>query len=638
MKSDADFVGKVLQGDQNAYRLLVDKYKQAVYSIVLSKVHNATEAQDLTQEALIRAYLNLESLKDRTKFGQWLSAIARNVAWKWLERNRPHESLEYLVEPDDANQKPLQLCAQGYAADEILQKEQMRQLLWKGIYSLPEAFREVLLLSYMRGMKRKEVADFLGISESAVKNRLYKARKLLKEVLNMLEETVKNQKLPENFTDEVISEAMKRGRQYLEKKRWEQAKGEFRRAVDIQEDYAPAYKGIGLAARGEVLERLDNSSEPIASSLLEEAYQELSRAYRLGARDWDMVETLSELYGQFGRREEQCRILWEVSQTSENPAKAFKAGAWATSIESRYLKQPEKAVEHHRQLLSRFENTVPIKDRLHSHIYQLLAYKEASYLDEWLETAEELVEKGMSEIPLHDRMAYTCQCGMAYFQSKRYQDAIRVGEDFLDFLKELTIPHPYRRWYMLDTCACILQSYQTLGLNDKLQDAFQFIDKTLNEYEEEWMEKIAFLEGLSDSEVRKLDEIYSEVGEGYPMGGSKEEIRKWLDKMYRDGIDCAYHNIGCVFSWIGEGERAIRCFLNKRKGENGNHYMWLASLMLQFRGDREEALSYLKRAAEDRSWAASGGLKMQFESFEGFSSVQNDREFLDVINASVIAD
>jgi RNA polymerase sigma-70 factor (ECF subfamily) len=215
MIKDAIVIDSILRGNQDSYRSLVDKYKQAVYSVIQSRVHDETEAQDLTQEAFIRAYMNIESLKDRAKFGPWISGIARNIAGKWLERTRRYESLEGLIETGanvDTDISPLQWVAPVEGADEKLQKEQMRQILWKGIYALPEVLRDVLLLSYMREMNRKEIAEFLGISEAAVRNRLHKARKLLREEMSkMLEETVRSQKLPENFTDEVISEAMKRG-------------------------------------------------------------------------------------------------------------------------------------------------------------------------------------------------------------------------------------------------------------------------------------------------------------------------------------------------------------------------------------------------------------------------------------------
>jgi tetratricopeptide (TPR) repeat protein len=182
----------------------------------------------------------------------------------------------------------------------------------------------------------------------------------------MLEETVRSQKLPENFTDEVISEAMKRGQRYLQEKQWEQAKKEFQRAADIQEDYAPAYKGIGLAARGTVLEQLKAERTPIDKNLLEEAYQELSRAYRLGVRDWDTVSTLGKLYGQFGRDAEQTQLFLDFSKTASNPVEAFKAGVEAIQSMGIGQEQYQKAVEHHRKLIAQFAEKASAKEQLES--------------------------------------------------------------------------------------------------------------------------------------------------------------------------------------------------------------------------------------------------------------------------------
>lgn len=655
MKNDVDVVRSVLQGDQDAYRFLVDKYKQAVYSVVLSRVHDETEAQDLTQESFIRAYMNIESLKDMAKFGQWISGIARNVAGKWLERTKRHESLEGLIEMGadiDTNTSPFQWVASVGGVDETLQKEQMRQMLWKGIYELPEVSQNVLLLSYMREMNRKKIAEFLGISEAAVRNRLHKSRKQLKkEMLKMLENTAKSQKLPENFTDEVISEAMKRGQQYLEEKQWEQAKKEFQRIADIQEDYAPAYKGIGLAARGTVLEQLKAERAPIDKNLLEEAYQELSRAYRLGARDWDTVWTLGKLYGQFGRYAEQTQLFLDFSKTASKPSEAFKADFEAIQSMGTGQEQYQRAVEHHRKLIAQFAEKVSAKEQLESFWMLYFAYVETGLYDEWLDQTKRLESKAFP-VSFHERMAYACWRSDAYFQTKRYRESIQVGEAFLDFMDSHPTFHPHRRWYLLDIYAVrLLSSYRALGQQEKIEEAFRFIESTLEKYEDERRQKISELENQScepkakqtdESELRKLDSVYEgmgvESGEVYPLGGSREQIRRWLDEMYKSGIDNAYHDTGCGFAWIGEGEKAIHLFLKKRAQRDGNHHVWLAAFLLQFREDRKSALSHLKQAAEDRGYVASGGLKRAFERFDEFEPVRADPEFMAIVNASVIAE
>jgi len=98
MENEAEIVKSALKGDTEAFRKLVETYKESIYLLMLSSIHDEFHAQDLTQETFIRAYLNLEKLRDHTKFAFWLYGIARNVILKWKEGNHPTESLEYMME------------------------------------------------------------------------------------------------------------------------------------------------------------------------------------------------------------------------------------------------------------------------------------------------------------------------------------------------------------------------------------------------------------------------------------------------------------------------------------------------------------------------------------------------------------
>jgi hypothetical protein len=121
-----------------------------------------------------------------------------------------------------------------------------------------------------------------------------------------------------------------------------------------------------LAARGTVLEQLKAERTPIDKNLLEEAYQELSRAYRLGVRDWDTVSTLGKLYGQFGRDAEQTQLFLDFSKTASNPVEAFKAGVEAIQSMGIGQEQYQKAVEHHRKLIAQFAEKASAKEQLES--------------------------------------------------------------------------------------------------------------------------------------------------------------------------------------------------------------------------------------------------------------------------------
>jgi tetratricopeptide (TPR) repeat protein len=268
---------------------------------------------------------------------------------------------------------------------------------------------------------------------------------------------------------------------------------------------------------------------------------------------------------------------------------------------------------------------------------------ETGLYDEWLVQTERLESKAFPEMSFHDRMAYACWRSDAYFRTERYHESIQVGEAFLDFMDSHPSSHPHRRWYLLDIYAArLLSSYQALGQQEKIEETFQFIESTLEQYEDEWRRKISELKRMDESELRKLDAVYEgigvEIGNVYPLNGSKEQIQRWLDEMYKSGIDTAYHNIGCGFAWIGEGEKAIQLFLKKRTQADGDHHVWLAAFLLQFRKDREAALSHLKQATEDRGYVASGDLKRAFEHFNQFEPVRNDPEFLAIVNTSVIAE
>jgi RNA polymerase sigma factor (sigma-70 family) len=97
MQNEVGIVKAALRGDTEAFRCLVEAYQQTVYLSVLSLVRDEFQAQDLTQETFVRAYLKLEQLKDPAKIRAWLCGIARNVTRKWLARHRHTESLDDLL-------------------------------------------------------------------------------------------------------------------------------------------------------------------------------------------------------------------------------------------------------------------------------------------------------------------------------------------------------------------------------------------------------------------------------------------------------------------------------------------------------------------------------------------------------------
>ena len=237
-QDDVQLVHAIRDGDSTAFTTLVEKYKKAgffVYGVILPKVRDFHQAQDLTSETFVTAYLSIESLDAPEKVGRWLCGIARNLANKWLYREKRDDlSLEGLLEStssraEDSDKSEesahkahlLQVSAAEKTPDETAEHAELRQLLWRCLLALPDISSEVLILSYLREMKSAEIAKFLGISQTAVTTRLSEARKRLKkEMIRMVKNTIEDQPLAEDFTEQVVTEAIKRGERYLADGNW----------------------------------------------------------------------------------------------------------------------------------------------------------------------------------------------------------------------------------------------------------------------------------------------------------------------------------------------------------------------------------------------------------------------------------
>ena len=227
---------------------LSKKYKKAVYGIILPKVRDFHQAQDLTSETFITAYLSIESLDAPEKVGAWLCGIARNLANKWLYREKRDDlSLEGLLENTSESAHKTQLLRVSAAEktpDETAEHAELRQLLWRCLIVLPDISSEVLILFYIREMKSAEIAKFLGISQTAVTTRLSDARKRLKqEMIRMVENTIENQPLAEDFTEQVVTEAIKRGERHLADGNWKNAREQFQRAAERSSGLRPRISG-----------------------------------------------------------------------------------------------------------------------------------------------------------------------------------------------------------------------------------------------------------------------------------------------------------------------------------------------------------------------------------------------------------
>lgn len=178
--SDEEIVRVVLGGDVDIFEVLIRRYDQRVYRAARAVLANDAEAEDVTQEAWVRAFEHLGQFAERARFSTWLTKIAIHEAFARLRRaqtRRAHVSKPATGEEDgvtDTSRPDPESRALG---------GELRSFLETAVEALPEAYRVVFMLREVDGLSTTETASSLDLTEEAVKTRLSRARALLRREL-----------------------------------------------------------------------------------------------------------------------------------------------------------------------------------------------------------------------------------------------------------------------------------------------------------------------------------------------------------------------------------------------------------------------------------------------------------------------
>lgn len=176
METGSYLAQRVMNGDSEAFGLLVKMYREEIYAIALGIAANSADAEDLTQEIFIKAYLNLTQLREPGKFDAWLRRIARNHCRDWLRtRAQQHLPIDDLFAEDQLTFPP---------ADEGIINEDFGRALATALSSLKAKDEQILRLFYIYGFRYDEITRVTGLSYSAAANRLHKAKKRMKALID----------------------------------------------------------------------------------------------------------------------------------------------------------------------------------------------------------------------------------------------------------------------------------------------------------------------------------------------------------------------------------------------------------------------------------------------------------------------
>jgi RNA polymerase sigma-70 factor (ECF subfamily) len=180
------------KGDMAAFEQLVKRYDRNVFRIAQHITQHREDAEDVVQEAFLKAYEHLPQFQEQSKFYTWLVRIAVNEALMKLRKRRPERtvSLDQDIETED-DAIPREVADWSPNPEQLYDQGQLRDILARTIQGLPATFRTVFVLRDVEGLSTEETAEALHLSIPAVKSRLLRARLQLRERLSKYFKTPK---------------------------------------------------------------------------------------------------------------------------------------------------------------------------------------------------------------------------------------------------------------------------------------------------------------------------------------------------------------------------------------------------------------------------------------------------------------
>lgn len=181
---EAAMITAILAGDTQLYHELVRPHEQTVYRMAFSYMKNEADAEDVAQEAFLKAFRNLSSFRLESQFSTWLIAITLNEARSRLRRQSAVRISSLDEDPEDGHAvSPALLRDWREIPSETLERKEIRALLQQAVAGLPPTYREIFQLRDVEGLNVAETSELLGISVSLVKVRLHRAHMMLQKQL-----------------------------------------------------------------------------------------------------------------------------------------------------------------------------------------------------------------------------------------------------------------------------------------------------------------------------------------------------------------------------------------------------------------------------------------------------------------------
>ncbi|MBQ6755570.1 MAG: sigma-70 family RNA polymerase sigma factor [Oscillospiraceae bacterium] len=174
-------VKRAAEGDEGAFEKLVIENEKLIYNVALKITGNPDDAEDVAQEAFIKAYRNLGSFRGESRFSGWLYRLCYNAAMDHIRKTRD-PNLRSLTN-DDGSDAELDVADPAPTPEESAERKETQRIVREAVNQLDDDKREILIMREFSGMSYTAIADALGIEEGTVKSRISRARASLAEIL-----------------------------------------------------------------------------------------------------------------------------------------------------------------------------------------------------------------------------------------------------------------------------------------------------------------------------------------------------------------------------------------------------------------------------------------------------------------------
>ncbi len=174
---------QVKKGDQAAFEDVVLFYQHKIYQHCFRMLGNAHEAEDIAQEAFVRAYVNIHSYDEKRKFSTWLYRIATNLTIDRLRKRKPDYYLDAEIQGTDGLDMYSQLAADDQLPEDEVQSLELQSYIHQEIAALPPKYRGIIMLRYLEEFSLQEISEIMDIPLGTVKTRIHRGREALRKKL-----------------------------------------------------------------------------------------------------------------------------------------------------------------------------------------------------------------------------------------------------------------------------------------------------------------------------------------------------------------------------------------------------------------------------------------------------------------------